>query len=193
MKELILIFISTTLINNFVLYYFLGICPFLGISNKIESALGMGIAVVFVMTFANAISWLVYHLVLAKLGLGYLAYVSFILIIACLVQMVEMIVRKVSPPLYQALGIFLPLITVNCAILGAALLMITVNYNFIKSVVFGFAGGVGFLIIICLMAGIREELDFADVPKVFQGAAITLIITGLIALVFMGFAGLIST
>jgi len=192
MKNLILIFISTVLINNFVLYYFLGICPFLGVSGKIESAFGMGIAVIFVMTIANALSWLMYHLVLTKLGLTFLAYLLFILVIAALVQIVEMFIRKFSPPLYRALGIFLPLITVNCAILGATLLMVTKNYNFLESVVYGFAGGLGFTLIILVMAGIREDLEYADIPSVFKGAAITLITTGLLALVFMGFSGLIS-
>jgi electron transport complex protein RnfA len=152
----------------------------------------MGVAVVFVMTIANAISWLIYHLVLAKLGLTFLSYLTFILVIACLVQIVEMVVRRYSPPLYRALGIFLPLITVNCAILGASLLMVTKNYDFLESVVYGFSGGLGFTLIICMMAGIREELEFTDVPVVFRGAAITLVITGLLALVFMGFAGLIG-
>jgi len=193
MKNLVFIVISAILTNNMVLYYFLGICPFLGVSSKIESAFGMGVAVIFVMTLANALSWLIYHLVLAKLGITFLAYVLFILVIAALVQAVEMVVRKFSPPLYRALGIFLPLITVNCAILGATLLMITWNYNFLESVVYGFAGGVGFLLIIMVMAGMREDLEFADVPKVFQGAAITLITTGMLSLVFMGFSGLISS
>lgn len=193
MEQLLVIFISTLLINNFVLYYFLGICPFLGVSSKLESAFGMGVAVIFVMTLANAISWLIYHLILAKLGLTFLGYLVFILVIACLVQIVEMFVRKYSPPLYRALGIFLPLITVNCAILGACLLMVIKNYNFIESVVYGFAGGLGFTVIISIMAGIREELEFVEVPKIFRGAAITLIITGLLALAFMGFSGLIST
>ncbi|MEI8350278.1 MAG: electron transport complex subunit RsxA [Candidatus Omnitrophota bacterium] len=192
MKDLILIFISTVLINNFVLYYFLGICPFLGVSGKIESAFGMGVAVIFVMTIANALSWLIYHLVLVKMGLGFLAYLLFILVIAALVQIVEMFIRKFSPPLYRALGIFLPLITVNCAILGATLLMVTKNYNFIQSVVYGFAGGLGFTLIILVMAGIREDLEYADIPSVFKGAAITLVTTGLLALIFMGFSGLIS-
>jgi electron transport complex protein RnfA len=192
MKDLIVIFISTVLINNFVLYYFLGICPFLGVSGKVESAFGMGVAVIFVMTLANAISWLVYHLILVKLSLSFLSYLVFILVIASLVQIVEMFVRKFSPPLYKALGIFLPLITVNCAILGASLLMVTKNYNFIQSVIYGFSGGLGFTLIILAMAGIREELEYVDVPTVFKGAAITLIITGLLALIFMGFSGLIS-
>ncbi|MFA5337287.1 MAG: RnfABCDGE type electron transport complex subunit A [Candidatus Omnitrophota bacterium] len=192
MKNLLIIFVSTVLINNLVLYYFLGICPFLGVSARIESAFGMGVAVIFVMTLANALSWLIYKFVLLNLGLGFLQYLVFILVIASLVQIVEMFVRKFSPPLYKALGIFLPLITVNCAILGASLLMVTKNYNFLESVVYGFAGGIGFTIIIMVMAGIREELEYSEVPSVFKGAAITLVITGLLALIFMGFSGIIS-
>ncbi len=192
MINLILIFISTLLINNLVLSSFLGICPFLGVSGKIESAFGMGMAVTFVMTLATSISWLIYHLILVKFGLFYLEYVMFILVIASLVQMVEMFIRKFSSNLYQSLGIFLPLITTNCAILGVALFMVARNYNFLESVVFGFSGGLGFSLVLLIMAGIREELVYADIPKVFQGAALTLITAGLLALVFMGFSGLIS-
>ncbi len=192
MINLILIFISTLLINNLVLSSFLGICPFLGVSGKIESAFGMGMAVTFVMTLATSIGWLIYHLILVKFGLFYLEYVMFILVIASLVQMVEMFIRKFSSNLYQSLGIFLPLITTNCAILGVALFMVARNYNFLESVVFGFSGGLGFSLVLLIMAGIREELVYADIPKVFQGAALTLITAGLLALVFMGFSGLIS-
>jgi len=193
MKDLLLIFISTVLINNFVLSYFLGICPFLGVSAKYESAFGMGMAVVFVMTLATAISWIIYHLVLAKLGLFFLEYVVFILVIASLVQIVEMFIRKFSPALYQSLGIYLPLITTNCSILGAALFMVTRNYKFLEAVVFGFSGGIGFSLVLMIMAGIREELKYADVPRVFKGAPITLITASLLALIFMGFSGLISS
>lgn len=193
MKNLILIFISTVLINNLVLSYFLGICPFLGVSGKIESAFGMGMAVTFVMTLATSIGWLIYHLVLAKFGLLFLEYVVFILVIASLVQIVEMFIRKFSQPLYQSLGIYLPLITTNCAILGAALFMVARNYQFLEAVVFGFAGGVGFSLVLLMMAGIREELQYADIPKPFAGAALTLITAGLLALIFMGFSGLISS
>lgn len=193
MKELILIFISTILVNNFVLHYFLGICPFLGVSGKVESSLGMGLAVTFVMSLATSICWLIYHLVLVRWDLIFLQYVIFILVIASLVQIVEMFVRKFSPPLYRGLGIYLPLITTNCAILGVTLFMITRSYGFLASVVFGFSGGLGFSLVLMIMAGIREELDFADVPKPFQGAALTLIIAGLLALIFMGFSGLIRS
>jgi len=193
MKELLLIFISTVLINNVVLSYFLGICPFLGVSGRIESAFGMGMAVIFVMTLATSISWLIYHLILLPFGLFFLEYVVFILVIASLVQIVEMFIRKFSPALYQSLGIYLPLITTNCAILGVALFMVARNYKFLESAIFGFAGGLGFWLVLLIMAGIREELEYAEVPKVFKGASLTLITAGLLALIFMGFSGLIST
>ncbi len=193
MRDLIIIFISTLLINNLVLSYFLGICPFLGVSGKIESAFGMGMAVTFVMTLATSISWLIYNLILAKFGLLFLEYVVFILVIASLVQIVEMFIRKYSNSLYQSLGIYLPLITTNCAILGAALFMVTRNYNFLEAVVFGFSGGLGFSLVLLIMAGIREEISYADVPRVFRGASLTLITAGLLALVFMGFSGLLAS
>jgi len=191
MKELVLIFISTVLINNFVLTYFLGVCPFLGVSSRLSSAIGMGFSVIFVMTFASTIAWLVYHLILVKLNLIFLEYIVFILVIASLVQIVEMFVRKYSPPLYRALGIYLPLITTNCAILGCALFMVAKNYNFLEAVIYGFSAGLGFTIVLLIMAGIREELTYCQVPKVFRGAPITLITAGLLALCFMGFSGLI--
>ena len=147
-KDLILIFVATVLINNFVLSYFLGICPFLGVSTHLESAMGMGFAVTFVMTLATSISWLIYHLLLVKFGLVFLEYVIFILVIASLVQAVEMFIKKFSPALYQALGIYLPLITTNCAILGAALFMVSRNYKFLEAVVFGFSGGLGFTLVL---------------------------------------------
>jgi len=192
MGDFVLIFISTLLVNNFVLTYFLGICPFLGVSGKIESAFGMGMAVTFVMTLATSIGWLIYHLILVKLDLLFLQYVIFILVIASLVQIVEMFIRKFSSNLYQALGIYLPLITTNCAILGAAIFMVSRNYNFPEAVIFGFAGGLGFSLVLLIMAGIRQELEYADIPKVFRGAPLTLITAGLLALVFMGFSGLFS-
>ncbi|RKY45330.1 MAG: electron transport complex subunit RsxA [Candidatus Omnitrophota bacterium] len=191
MKELVLIFISTVLINNFVLTYFLGVCPFLGVSGRLSSAIGMGFSVIFVMTFASSIAWLIYHLILVKLNLIFLEYIVFILVIASLVQIVEMFVRKYSPPLYRALGIYLPLITTNCAILGCALFMVAKNYNFLEAVIYGFSAGLGFTIVLLIMAGIREELTYCQVPKVFRGAPITLITAGLLALCFMGFSGLI--
>ncbi len=190
MENLILIFISTILINNVVLSYFLGICPFLGVSGKMEPALGMGMAVTFVMTLATSISWLIYYLILDKFGLLFLEYVVFILVIASLVQVVEMFIRKYSKNLYQSLGIYLPLITTNCAILGIALFMVIREYSFLESVIFGFSGGLGFSLVLMVMAGIREELEFAQIPKVFKGAPLTLIIAGILALIFMGFSGI---
>jgi electron transport complex protein RnfA len=192
MGELAILFISAVLVNNFVLSYFLGICPFLGVSSKYESAMGMGMAVTFVMTLSAALCWIFYHLILAQFGLLVLQYSVFILVIASLVQAVEMFIRKFSPPLYDALGIYLPLITTNCAILGLALFMIIRQYGFVKSVFFGFSAGVGFLLVLIMMAGIREHLEFSDVPEAFRGAPITLITAGLLALTFMGFAGLVS-
>jgi len=193
MQNLILIFIAASVTNNFVLTYFLGICPFIGVSNKMESAIGMGMAVTFVMTLAAMVTWLIYHYLLMPFGVEFLQYAAFILVIASLVQLVEMFIRKMSPELYHALGIYLPLITTNCAILGLTLFAVTREYGLIQSAVFGFGSGLGFTLALLIMAGIREELEFADVPAPLQGAAITLIIAGLLALAFMGFGGLIST
>jgi electron transport complex protein RnfA len=190
--DLLIIFISAAIVNNFVLSYFLGICPFLGVSNKLEKALSMGLATTFVMVLAALVTWLINNLILIPFNLPFLQYVSFIIVIASLVQFVEMFIRKISPALYRALGIFLPLITTNCAILGLALLSALREYNFIQSIVFGFAAGVGFTLALLIMAGIREELEIAPIPEPFKGAPITLIIAGLLALAFMGFAGLIS-
>jgi electron transport complex protein RnfA len=190
--EILTILISAVLIKNFVLYYFLGICPFLGVSKKLDSALSMGLAVTFVMSITAVVSWLINHLILIPYGLDYLQIVSFILVIASLVQLVEMFIRKISPPLYQALGIYLPLITTNCAIMGLALLAARKNYAFIESVVFGIGSGIGFTLAIVLMAAIREQLDLADVPEPLKGAGITLIVAGLMALAFSGFAGMIK-
>ena len=191
--DLLIIFISAAVVNNFVLIYFLGICPFLGVSNKLEKAFSMGLAATFVMVLAALVTWLINNLILIPFNLPFLQYVAFIIVIASLVQFVEMFIRKVSPVLYRALGIFLPLITTNCAILGMALLSALRGYNFIQSIVFGFAAGIGFTLALLIMSGIREELEMAPVPEPFKGAPITLIIAGLLALAFMGFAGLIST
>jgi len=191
--NLILIFIAAAITNNFVLTYFLGICPFLGVSRKIESALGMGFATTFVMTLAAIITWLINHFILIRFNLPFLEYVSFILVIASLVQIVEMFIHKTSPDLYRALGIYLPLITTNCAILGLALFASMRDYEFLQSVVFGFGAGVGFTLALVIMGGIREELEFADLPEPIKGAGITLIIAGMLALAFMGFGGLISS
>ena len=190
--ELILIFISAAIVNNFVLAYFLGICPFIGVSNKLSSAFPMGLATTFVMLLTAIVTWLIYHLILVPYDVVYLQYVSFILVVASLVQFVEMFIKKVSQPLYRALGIFLPLITTNCAILGLALFIVLKDYSFVQAVFYGLGAGAGFTLAISIMAGIREELELANVPKSFQGAPITLIVAGLLALAFMGFAGMIS-
>jgi electron transport complex protein RnfA len=190
--KLLLILIGAVLTNNFVLSYFLGICPFLGVSNRLSSAIGIGLATSFVMTITAAVTWVIYHKILHPFNVEYLEYVSFIVVIASLVQFVEMFLRKSVETLYRALGIYLPLITTNCAILGLALFMVLREYNFIEAVIFGFGAGMGFTLAIVIMAGIREELDFADVPGPFKGGPITLIVAGILALAFMGFSGMIS-
>jgi electron transport complex protein RnfA len=190
--KLILLFISAAVVNNFVLSYFLGICPFVGVSKKVSSALSMGMAVTFVMTIAAAVTWLIYYLILVPAGLEILQYVSFILVISSLVQLVEMFVKKISKPLYDTLGIYLPLITTNCAILGLALFAVLREYDFMESLVYGIGAGAGFTLAIVIMAGIREELELAKVPKPFEGAGITMIVAASLALAFMGFAGLIT-
>lgn len=190
--ELLIIFISAILVNNFVLHYFLGICPFLGVSKKLDSAFSMGLAVTFVMSITAVVSWIINHAILLPYGLDYLQIVSFVLVIASLVQLVEMFIRKISPPLYQALGIYLPLITTNCAIMGLALLINLKEYNFAEAVLFGAGSGLGFTLAIVLMAGIREQLDLADVPKPLKGAGISLIVAGIMALAFLGFSGMIK-
>ena len=190
--ELLMIFISAILVNNFVLYYFLGICPFLGVSKKIDSAVSMGLAVTFVMTITAVVSWMINHWILIPNKLEYLQIVTFVLVIASLVQLVEMFIRKISPPLYQALGIYLPLITTNCAIMGLALIAALKEYNFATTVIFGIGSGVGFTLAIVLMAGIREQLDVSDVPRPLKGAGIALIVAGIMALAFQGFSGMIK-
>ncbi len=191
--QLITIFISAAITHNFVLTYFLGICPFIGVSKKTDAALGMGLAVTFVMTLAASVTWVVYYFLLKRFGLPFLQYVAFIIVIASLVQIVEMFMKKSLPQLYRALGIYLPLITTNCAILGLTLFMVLREYNFIESIVFGLGAGIGFTIALLIMAGIREELEHADIPESLNGVAITLIIAGMLALCFMGFGGLISS
>lgn len=190
--EAILIFISAAIVNNFVLTYFLGICPFVGVSKRVDTALNMGMATTFVMTMTAAITWLIYTFIIVKFNVPFLEYVAFIITISSLVQFVEMFIRKVSPSLFRTLGIFLPLITTNCAILGLALFAALRGYTFIESVFFGLGAGVGFTLALVIMAGIREELELADIPPALQGAPITLIVAGLLALGFMGFAGLLS-
>lgn len=188
--SLLAILVGGILIQNFIFSRFLGLCPFFGVSNKIETVYGMGAGVVFVMTLSSAITWPLQVFLLEPLGLGYLQTVSFILVIAALVQLVEMIIQKVSPSLHAALGIYLPLLTTNCAVLGVALLNITERYNFIESVVNGFAGGVGWTLATLLFAGVRERLEGPHIPKAMQGLPIAFISTGLMALAFMGFQGL---
>ena len=188
--ELLAITLSAILANYFIFSQFLGICPFLGVSKKVDTAVGMGIAVTFVMGLASAITWAVQRFVLDPFGLGYMQTVAFILVIASLVQFIEMFLQKAMPALYTALGVYLPLITTNCAVLGVAILNINSNYNFIESVVYGITGGLGFLLAIVLFASIRERLVFADYPKSFEGFPIALVTAGLMALSFMGFSGL---
>ena len=188
----LLVLIAAIVVNNFVLTYFVGICPFIGVSKKLDSALSMGIAVTFVMTLTSIVTWLITHFILIKLNMPYLEYVAYIVVIASLVQFVEMFIKKTLPSLYKALGIFLPLITTNCAILFVALLQAMRNYGFLESIVFGFGAGVGFTLAIVIMAGIREQLELSDIPKPFQGAAVTLVTAGVLALAFMGFSGLLS-
>ena len=187
---LVSIALGAILIQNFIFSQFLGICPFMGVSKKMDTALGMGIAVTFVMGIASVFCWLVNRFLLVPLGLGYMQTVAYILVIASLVQFVEMFLKKSIPSLYQALGIYLPLITTNCAVLGVVLLNVQKNYNFIESVVYGITGGVGFLVAIMLFASVRERTLFADYPKSFEGFPIALVSAGLIALAFMGFSGL---
>ncbi|MCI8910079.1 MAG: electron transport complex subunit RsxA [Oscillibacter sp.] len=189
MYQLLAITLGAILANNFIFSQFLGICPFLGVSKKVDTAVGMGVAVTFVMGLASAITWLV-NLLLVELGLEYMQTVAFILVIASLVQFIEMFLQKSMPSLYTALGVYLPLITTNCAVLGVALLNIQNKYNFISSVVYGITGGLGFLLAIVLFASIRERLVFAEYPKSFDGFPIALITAGLMALAFMGFSGL---
>ncbi|MGO5050590.1 electron transport complex subunit RsxA [Dysosmobacter sp. Sow4_B12] len=188
--NLLAITLGAILANNFIFSQFLGICPFLGVSKKVDTAVGMGVAVTFVMGLASAITWLVNTFILVPLNLGYMQTVAFILVIASLVQFIEMFLQKAMPTLYTALGVYLPLITTNCAVLGVALLNIQNNYNFIESVVYGVTGGLGFLLAIVLFASIRERLVFADYPKAFEGFPIALVTAGLMALAFMGFSGL---
>ena len=192
MSELFLLFVSAILVNNFVLVRFLGICPLLGVSQKIDRAVGMGLAVIFVMTLSSIGTHLIYRFVLVPLDLAFLQYVSFILVIAALVQFVEIVLRKQTPTLYKALGIYLPLITTNCAILGLALLNVIKGYGFIQCVVFGLAAGIGFTMAMVIMAGIRERLAFADVPKSLRGVPIALIVAGLLSMAFLGFSGLVK-
>ena len=187
--EYILIFISAIFVNNIILSQFLGICPFLGVSKKVDTALGMGAAVAFVLTLATIVTYLLQTYVLNPFGLQYLQTLSFILVIASLVQMVEIVLKKVSPALYQALGIFLPLITTNCAVLGVAILVIQKDFSLIQSIVYAFSTAIGFALAMVVFAGLREQLSLVRVPKGMQGMAIVLVTAGLLSLAFMGFSG----
>lgn len=191
-SEFFLILLSTIFVNNFVLVQFLGLCPFMGVSNKLESAIGMAGATTFVMTLASICSYMVDHWILAPLGLEYLRTIAFILVIAAVVQFVKMFMEKTSPLLYRVLGVFLPLITVNCAVLGVALLNTQKAHNFYESALYGFGGALGFSIVLVLFSAMRERLAAADVPLPFKGAAIGMITAGLMSLAFMGFTGLVA-
>ena len=190
-SRLLAITLAAILANNFIFSQFLGICPFLGVSKKVDTAVGMGFAVTFVMGLASAITWAVNKFILVPLDLEYMQTVAFILVIASLVQFIEMFLQKSMQSLYTALGVYLPLITTNCAVLGVALLNIQEGYNFIESVVYGITGGIGFLVAIVLFASIRERLVFAEYPKSFEGFPIALVTAGLMALAFMRFSGLV--
>ncbi|MDY4281695.1 MAG: electron transport complex subunit RsxA [[Pasteurella] mairii] len=192
MTDYILLIISTALINNFVLVKFLGLCPFLGVSKKIESAMGMGGATMFVLTVASLCAYLVDHYMLTPLNANFLRTLVFILVIAVVVQFTEMVINKASPTLYRLLGIFLPLITTNCAVLGVALLNINLAHNLTQSVIYGFSVSLGFALVLVLFAALRERLAAADVPRAFQGPSIALITAGLMSLAFMGFTGLVK-
>ena len=191
MKELLIIAIGSALVNNVVLSQFLGICPFLGVSKKVDTAAGMGGAVVFVITIASFVTGLIYKFILSPLGFEYLQTIVFILIIAALVQFVEMFLKKAMPPLYNALGVYLPLITTNCAVLGVALTNVQKEYNILQCVIYGNGTSIGFLIAIVIMAGIREKIEYNDISESFQGTPIVLVTATLMAIAFCGFSGLI--
>ncbi|MDW7651264.1 MAG: electron transport complex subunit RsxA [Bacillota bacterium] len=190
MANILAIVFGAIFINNFVLSRFLGICPFLGVSKKVETSIGMGMAVTFVMGMASLVSWILEYYVLEPNNLQYLRTIVFILVIASLVQFVELVIRKVSPTLYQALGIFLPLITTNCAVLGVALLNIQLGYNLLEATIFGVAAAVGFTLALVIMAGIRERMELVFIPKHFRGVSLALIVAGILSLAFVGFQGM---
>ena len=192
MKELLIILVASSIVNNVVLSQFLGLCPFLGVSKRVETAAGMGGAGIFVITIASFVTSLIYKFILDPLGLSYLQTIAFILVIAALVQFVEMFLKKSVPALYQSLGVFLPLITTNCAVLGVALNNVSDGYNVLQSVINGFATAVGFTIAIVIMAGIREKIEFNDIPGPFKGSAIVLVTAGLMSIAFFGFSGVIK-
>jgi Na+-translocating ferredoxin:NAD+ oxidoreductase subunit A len=192
MTEYALILVSTVLVNNFVLVKFLGLCPFMGVSKKLETAIGMGFATTFVMTLSSVTSWLVNEYMLVPLGIEYLRTIAFILVIAVVVQFTETVMHKTSPVLYQVLGIFLPLITTNCAVLGVALLNLQEQRGFLEATLYGFGAALGFSLVLVLFAAVRERVAVADVPEPFQGGSIALVTAGLMSLAFMGFAGLVA-
>lgn len=192
MNGYLMLFVGTVLVNNFVLVKFLGLCPFMGVSKKVETALCMGMATTFVMTLASICAWLINDFILLPLNIPYLRPLAFIFIIAVVVQFTELVVRKTSPALYRLLGIFLPLITTNCAVLGVALLNVNENHNFLQSALYGFSAAAGFSLVMVLFAAIRERLAVADVPAPFKGPPIALITAGLMSLAFMGFTGLVK-
>lgn len=190
--EYLLIILSALLINNIVLVQTIGICPFLGVSNKVSTALGMSAAVTFVIVLATIVTYLIQVYVLNVLGLAFMQTITFILVIAALVQMIEIILKKISQPLYQALGIYLPLITTNCAVLGVAIMVIKKNYNLVEAVVFGAATALGFGLALIILSGIREQIELADIPKGMKGVPISLVIAGILAMAFMGFTGIVK-
>ncbi len=192
MEKLLSIFFIYIFVDNFVLMRFFGICPFLGVSRKMETAIGMSMAVVFVMTMATLVTWLIYTFVLVPFGLTYLQIVTFILVIASLVQLVEIVLRKISPTLYQGLGIFLPLITTNCAVMAVALLAVRQQFSLLESIVFAVGASLGFALALVIMAGIRERLELAEMPDVLRGSAVTLITAGILSMAFLGFKGIIT-
>ena len=189
--NLILLFLSIVLVNNVITSQFLGICPFLGVSKKVDTAVGMGVAVTFVLTLASIITYFI-QILLVKTGTGFLQTIAFILVIASIVQFVEIVIQKMSPSLYQALGVYLPLITTNCAVLGIALVNVQKSYNLVETIINGFGAGAGFTLAIVIFAGIRERLELADIPEAFKGFPITLISAGLMSIAFLGFTGLIK-
>jgi Na+-translocating ferredoxin:NAD+ oxidoreductase subunit A len=190
--NLVAIIFVAILANNIVLNQFLGVCPYLGVSKRIETSLGMGMAVIFVMTLAAIVTWVIFNYILVPLDLVYLRTIAFILVIASLVQLVEIVLKKNNPTLFRALGIYLPLITTNCAILGVALLNIQMDHNIVQTVVYAISAAIGFTLALVIMAGIRERLDLANMPGVLQGAAVTLVTAGILSLSFMGFSGIMS-
>jgi electron transport complex protein RnfA len=185
------IIVGSILVNNIILAQFIGICPFLGVSSKVQTSIGMGMAVIFVMALATTVTWLIYMLVLVPLQIEFMRTIAFILVIAALVQMIELVMKKMSPALYQALGIFLPLITTNCAVLAIAILSVDKKYSLVASVTYAISIAVGFTLALVIFAGIRERLELTDIPKTMKGAPIALITSGLLSLAFMGFAGMV--